>query len=348
MMVARTEAGWSMISSLMTLGPIFVERKIVELLDMWDETFQSLDKNVQPTTEKAIVVFCRLKSCALEALSNFIHFNKSLLGADIIERAVIWLQNILGVITKLPKLVNCQGSTTDIINVLKANLVKTYTYLPVSSYPASYVPLMTWIIHEVPRNSTTSLFRKSLQEEDSILGPWLIGKELRDAKLIQSPAVVVHDHSVVWSSEPEKELTNPLPTSKRLVDEILELFPKLYIVQSIDHQQTIIMHLIRCVKESPPELKNSLQTNIFCLLLKTLTTLNDKKQPFPKGKFLKPLLLFIESFLSSSDVSLRRAAAECIGLMALLQGDKFTDHIINSITNTLTSFEFNLFTYFSF
>ena len=335
MVVSRTEAGWSMISSLMTLGPTFVERKLVDLLDMWDNSFKSLDK-AQPTTEKAIVVFCRLKSCALEALCNFIRYNTSLLASDIIERSVGWLKNILDILQKLPKLTNCQGSTTDIINVLKANLVKCYTCLPVSSYPSTYVQLMTWIIHELPRNATTSLFRTLLLEEDEILGPWLIGKELKDAKLIQSPAVVVHDHSVIWSSDPEKELTNPLPTSKRLVDEILELFPKLYMVQSIDHQKTIILHLIRCVKESPLELKNSLQTNIFCLLLKTFRELNEKKTPFPKGvKFLKPLLIFIESFLSSSDVALRRAAAECIGLMALLQGDKFTDHIINSINSTL-------------
>lgn len=335
MVVSRTEAGWSMLSSLMTLGPTFVERKLVDLLDMWDQSFQSLDK-IQPTTEKAIVVFCRLKSCALEALCNFIRYNHSLLASDIIERSVSWLKNILDVLPKFPKLTTMQGSTTDIINVLKANLIKCYTSLPVSSYPQTYVPLMTWIIHELPRNSTTSLFRILLLEEDEILGPWLLGKELKDAKLIQSPAVVVHDHSVIWSSDPEKELTNPLPTSKRLVDEILELFPKLYMLQSIEHQKTIILHLIRCVKESPPELKNSLQTNIFCLLLKTFRELNEKKTPFPKGvKFLKPLLVFIESFLSSADVALRRAAAECIGLMALLQGDKFTDHIINSINSTL-------------
>ena len=79
MMVARTEAGWSIISSLMILGPTFVERKLVDLLDLWDNCFK-IDNNAKPTTEKSVVVFCRLKACALEALCNFIRHNQPLLG----------------------------------------------------------------------------------------------------------------------------------------------------------------------------------------------------------------------------------------------------------------------------
>ena len=206
------------------------------------------------------------------------------------------------------------------MNVLKSNFVKTHTALPITSYSTAQVPLITWLINELTKNSTTSLFKSLLRDEDSILGPWLIGKELKEAKLIQSPAVVVHDHSVVWSSDPEKELTNPIPSSKKFVDEIIELFAKLFTVQNADHQTTIILHLIKCIKEFPNELKNTLQTNIFCLLLKTLQTLVNKKKPFPNNKLLKVLFEFIESYLSTPETALRRAAGECLGYLATLQG----------------------------
>lgn len=333
MLVARAEAGWSIISSLTKLGPSFVEHKLADLLDLW-ETSLKVDNNSKRNTEKAVVVFCRLKTCALEALCNFIRNNQILLGDDIVERAVMWLENIRSVISKLPKLPTLQASTTDVINLLKSNLVKTYTALPIQSYPTTYVTLMTWLIHELPRNATTSLFRSLLNEHDSILGPWLVGKELREAKLIQSPPVVVNDHAVIWSDDPEKELANPIPSAKRLVDELLELFPHLFIVQTQEHQKTIILHFIKCVREAPPELKSSLQTNVFCLLLKTFQNLVQKRKAFPK-KLFKPLQEFIESYLSSPEASLRRAAAECLGFFTVIHGDQVTDRIVNSITETL-------------
>jgi hypothetical protein len=331
--VARSEAGWAILSALTTLGSTFMERKLPDILEIWENSFKT--RGAVPTVEKGIVVFCRLRTSALEALSSFIKHNEPLLANDISERIVKWLQQTLSVLNKFPKL-QFHGSTNDVINVLKATIIRNYSRLPVMSYSANHEALLTWITHEIPRNSTNSIFRSILQDADSILGPWPQDQELKDGKLMKSPAVIVHDHSVVWSSNPEKELTNPIPTSKRVVDEIIELFPNIFAIQNADTQSTVLTHLIKCVTDAPPEIKNTVHLNIACLLLRTVQVMSQRKKSLTE-KVLKVILQFTNTNLSDPDHAIRRSAAESIGYIATLNSNDYSEKIINLVMSNLKS-----------
>ena len=331
-LVARSEAGWSILSALTTLGPTFVERKLTDILELWKNSFFIRASSV-PTVEKGVVVYCRVRTSALEALCNFVKHNESLLAVDVTDRISIWLEQTLSIVNKFPKL-QFHGSTSDIINVLKATLVKTYSSLPVSAYTANHGTVLSWITNELPRNSANSVFRSILQEKDSILGPWPQDQELQDGKLMQSPTVVVHDHSVVWSTDPEKELTNPIPTSKRLADEIIELFPNLFLVQSAEQQNTVLSHLIKCITEAPPDIKPSVQMNVFCAILRTMQILSQKKKNLHE-KIFKLLLSFFQSYLVDPDPAIRRASGESIGYISIVHNNDLSEKLINSIITNL-------------
>jgi hypothetical protein len=157
--VARTESGWSIISALMELGPIFwAERKLTDLVSLFAQALG--DTSQAPTTERNVVVFCRTKTYLLAAVAAFAMHNRTLLTTEIASSsaastssdakaapsttATATIASILGngldsilkvILTISNSLSSYQQSTIDLINVLKVHLLLAFKAVPEVSTP---------------------------------------------------------------------------------------------------------------------------------------------------------------------------------------------------------------------
>lgn len=75
----------------------------------------------------------------------------------------------------------------------------------------------------------------------------------------------------------------------------------------------------------------AVQINALGSVFRGLKELTTRKSNVDHKGALSTLVDFIRTFLGDANIELRRAAAEALGFLAQLEGDKFTNELVKSI-----------------
>jgi hypothetical protein len=158
-MASQAQIGWTLIGSLMTLGPNFVRVHVSQLLLMWKNVFpkvQPKDGSVNRTElEWGYLLYSR--DAALVALLAFIQYNaKELITTDVSKRIMVCLHNVLQFLATLPGAYGplddkpptpIQFKLYDRECLLKQRLYQCFQLLqPTSVYEAIYIPILKSLV----------------------------------------------------------------------------------------------------------------------------------------------------------------------------------------------------------
>jgi hypothetical protein len=190
-MASQAQIGWTLIGSLMTLGPNFVRVHLSQLLLMWKNVFpkaQPKDGSVNRTElEWGYLLYSR--DAALVALLAFIQYNaKDLITADVSKRIMVCLHNVLQFLATLPGSYGpvddkpptpIQFKLYDRECLLKQRLYQCLKLLqPTSVYEAIYIPVLKSLVDTFALDPEKSdRFLATLGQKDGALFGTIGGRD---------------------------------------------------------------------------------------------------------------------------------------------------------------------------
>ena len=137
------------------------------------------------------------------------------------------------------------------------------------------------------------------ESTDSVLGPWGQEQQRKDERLTTSPGIVLHDATVIWSKDPQLLLASSFPTSVRVLDAFMEIFPVAFLSKNPKVRQSVVEFFVGAIKNAATaslhahHQQNVLQ-NVFCAYLRTLQLMTQQRKSFSAGPFLTLLHQFFQ------------------------------------------------------
>ncbi|PRP83338.1 HEAT repeat containing 5B [Planoprotostelium fungivorum] len=337
-----TQIGWSLLTSLMSLGSTFTEARISDLFQIWNKYLvtdvvslfvegSTDDVEINPKAgEKEVRALTSSKEDALVSLHAFIRNAKSILSSRVIKQINTLINGLLNNLTSLPD-VKYTAATIQSINHLKYHLVLCFSALPPSSYSSSFVHLLRLLAAQVVEGSTVDM-RLVLHQKggDAMLGPWPRGTAAVQSELMH-PTVCNHFIlSHLWTGEITSLADHkPVDLNIRLTNVCVILFGQLFCLQSEKNRTQLISHFVNCTKSNTsPAVKSTMHTNILGAILYSLREVMKRKESLGNSKLETILFDFLTLFVGDSAVDTRRAACESLGVLARVQGDAMTDQIV--------------------
>lgn len=180
----RTQSGWQLIGSIMTLGTSFVRNLLPRLMLIWKNSFPRSNKDLDSEKSRGDAFTWQItlenRTGALAAMASFITYNRSLVTDDLIRRLLIPIEAAVLMLINLSNLFKNFGpSVKASCTMVKLRLYEVLILLPADSYESSYTHLLRLLVSEFTlaenvANTTTSLLRNIChQDNEIILGSWI-------------------------------------------------------------------------------------------------------------------------------------------------------------------------------
>lgn len=181
----RTQSGWQLIGSIMTLGTSLVRSLLPRLLLLWKNSFPRNSKELEWESNRGDQLTWQItlenRAGALAAMANFISSNRSLVTEDIVRRLLIPVESAILMLTTLSGRFKTVGEKVKATSVMvRLRLYETLLLLPANSYEGSYTQLLRLLVSEFTcaeigaKHTTTSLLRNVCHPDNEIvLGSWI-------------------------------------------------------------------------------------------------------------------------------------------------------------------------------
>ncbi|EFA77401.1 hypothetical protein PPL_12617 [Heterostelium album PN500] len=316
------------------MGESFVSEILPALFTSWKQCFNIT--TVHPTAERDIVIFAKTRADALLPLHSLIVNCPKLMNSKMVASIVTFLSNTLKTVSELPAIsTSFQISTNEITQMLELNLIRAFQALPASSYATQHTMLMTVVTSLILDGSHNTLLPTlySKDDQDTLLpdfnctsqqfeSQFLVPLSSQDSSLVSLPHV---------SDCYLANLTQNLEV--RVVNASIELFSTLFISQPDRHRTQLLDHFSNCIKEcSNPQQKHVMTVNSMTTLLYILKSMVTSNMAFGKSDVASNIQRFVQRYFGDANPLLRRASAECLGVLCRLEGDNATTAIIKSLT----------------
>uniref|UniRef100_T1IQK7 HEAT repeat-containing protein 5A n=1 Tax=Strigamia maritima TaxID=126957 RepID=T1IQK7_STRMM len=335
----RTQAGWLIIGSIMTLGPSVVRGLLPRMMLLWRNSFPRSSKELESEKARGDAftwqVTLESRAGALSAMHSFLAHCNELVTDDVVRRlltpiecALTMLSNISGVIKSYGQHLKA-GSA-----MVRLRLYETLCYLPPQSVEGNYSILLRLLVAEFtmtenPANTTTSLLRAMCHSNDSvILGSWLQEtdhKAIEDQLQTNSASgsgALEHDPASLYRILPVSEVVPvPLPLGVVVIDMSVKLFGLIFPRVANKHRYQMLEHFGECIKQTKAARQEAVQINIFTAVLSSLKSLAETKTSFGQDDVRKAAINLVMGALTHANPILRCAAGEALGRMAQVVGD---------------------------
>ncbi|KAG7511751.1 HEAT repeat-containing protein 5B isoform X1 [Solea senegalensis] len=335
----RTQAGWLLLGSLMTLGPSLVRYHLPKMLLLWRNVFPRSQKELE--AEKARgdsftwQVTLEGRAGALCAMRSFVAHCPELLTEDIIRRLMTPIECAMTMMSHVPAIIKVHGAHLKAsAAMVRLRLYDILALLPPKTYEGSFNALLRELVAEFTltdnsANTTTSLLRSLCHYDDSVLmGSWLqetdhksIEDQLQPNSASGSGALE-HDPSSIYLRVPVGEaIPGPLPLGVSVIDASVALFGVVFPHVSFKHRLQMLDHFAECVKQAKGVRQQAVQLNIFTAVLSALKGLAENKSTLGPEEVRKSALALVMGALDNPNPILRCAAGEALGRMAQVVGE---------------------------
>ena len=181
----RTQSGWQLIGSIMTLGTSLVRSLLPRLLLLWKNSFPRNSKELEWESNRGDQLTWQItlenRAGALAAMANFISNNRSLVTEDIVRRLLVPVESAILMLTTLSGRFKTVGAEVKAISMMvRLRLYETLLLLPANSYEGSYNQLLRLLVAEFTcaevgaKHTATSLLRAVCHPDNEIvLGSWI-------------------------------------------------------------------------------------------------------------------------------------------------------------------------------
>uniref|UniRef100_A0A673BUG6 HEAT repeat-containing protein 5A n=1 Tax=Sphaeramia orbicularis TaxID=375764 RepID=A0A673BUG6_9TELE len=315
----RTQAGWMLISSLITLGPAVVELHLPRLLLLcrcvFPASLREQDMELRRGDYFTWQVTLEGRAGALCAMKNLLLHCRNLVTDDIISRLLTPLACSVALLTKLPVLLRSYGSSIRTWSVLyRLRVYELLVMLPPHSYHGNARPPFHRLL-PLPLRQLTLL--PPLCHHDD-LPP--IGHALRDPAhhyIEEQVGGASLDNDPFSLCNPGDEAPASLPPPIALTAAAVQLFGTLFPHIISAQKVKILEQFVETVNQVKGQRQQTVQTHVCAALCSLLKLQAGVRGPLGPEDVRPPALSLLSGALESSSPLLRCLAAE--GLARLVQ-----------------------------
>ncbi|XP_055635058.1 HEAT repeat-containing protein 5B isoform X2 [Toxorhynchites rutilus septentrionalis] len=346
----RTQAGWLLIGSIMTLGVPVVKGLLPRMLLLWRNAFPRSTKELDSEKARGDAFTWQVtlegRAGALSAMHSFLLHCPELVTDDITRRLLTPIESALAMLINITSVLKNYGQHLKAPTAMvRLRLYETLSLLPASALESSYTHLLRMLVSEFtltenPANTTTSLLRQMCHADDSIiLGTWLQETDHRtiedqmepnrkaDGEYLQpnsaaGSGALEHDPCCLYRVISKGEqCPGPLPLGVAVIDMSVTLFGLIFPKVANKHRLQMLEHFGECIKHAKSSRQEAVQMNIFTALLCGLKGLTETKSSIGQDEVRKSATNLIINALICTNPILRCAAGEALGRIAQVVGD---------------------------
>ncbi|TDG98505.1 hypothetical protein EPR50_G00201100 [Perca flavescens] len=333
----RTQAGWLLVSSLITLGPAVVEHHLSRLLLLWRCVFPASLREQEMELRRGDYFTWQVtlegRAGALCAMKNLLLHCRELVTDDIISRLLTPLACAVALLTRLPSLLRSYSSSVRSSSVVyRLRVYELLALLPPHTYQESFGVMMNQLVSDLsgpdnlnqPCSEHTLLPPLCHHDDLQLIGPAL---HHTDHRYIQEQ---LHGSSVGGGSldndafslcEKSDEAPAPLPPPVALTAAAVRLFGVLHPHVISAQRVKILEQFVETVNQLKGQRQQTVQTHVcaaLCSLLKHQAGIRGSLGP---EEVRSPALSLLSGGLESPGPLLRCLAAEGLARLVQLVGD---------------------------
>ncbi|XP_008312892.1 HEAT repeat-containing protein 5A isoform X2 [Cynoglossus semilaevis] len=329
----RTQAGWLLISALITLGPAVVELHLPRLLLLWRCVFPASLREQEMELRRGDYFTWQVtlegRSGALCAMKNLLLHCKELVTDDIISRLLTPLACAVTLLTKLPLVSSQSNSVRSFSLIYRLRVYELLTLLPPQTYQESFGLVMNQLVSDLCGHDNLNQTCSEL----TLLPPLCHHNDLP----LVGPALLDTDHRFVekqlsGSSVGGTSLDNdpfclcersddappaPLPPPVELTAAAVHLFGVVFPHIISAQRVKILEQFVDTVNKLKGQRQQSVQTHVCAALCSLLKHQGSTRASLGPEEMRAPALALLTGALESSSPLLRCLAAE--GLARLVQ-----------------------------
>ncbi|XP_044231866.1 HEAT repeat-containing protein 5A isoform X2 [Thunnus albacares] len=333
----RTQAGWMLVSSLITLGPAVVEHHLSRLLLLWRCVFPASLREQEMELRRGDYFTWQVtlegRAGALCAMKNLLLHCRELVTEDVISRLLTPLACAVALLTKLPALIRSYGSSVRVWSVVyRLRVYELLAQLPPQTYQESFGLVMNQLVSDLssqdnlnqPCSELTLLPPFCHRDDLQLVGPALHDT---DQRYIEEQ---LHGSSVGGGSldndafslcERSDEAPAPLPPPVALTAAAVQLFGAL-LPHIISAQRVrILEQFVETVNQLKGQRQQTVQTHICAALCSLLKHQGSVRGSLGPEEMRPPVLSLLSGALESVSPLLRCLAAEGLARLVQVVGD---------------------------
>ena len=342
----RTQAGWLIIGSVMTLGAGVVKGLLPRMLLLWKNSFPRSNKEIESEKARGDAFTWQVtlegRAGALSSMYSFLLHCHELAGEDTIRRLLLPIEAALLMLGSITNIVKQYGQHLKAsAAMVRLRLYQVLSLLPPQSFESHYSTVLKLLVSEFTltdsgADTSTSLLRSLCQTHHaSLLAPSLhhpdhntIEEQLQSNSASGSGAL---EHDPTWLYRATEEGNDPLPLGVAVIDTSVTLFGQMFPQVAGKNRLKMLNLFIEMVRASKSQRQEAVQTNILSALLIALKKLTDFKGSLGQDDIKKAATTLLMDGLNQSNSLLRCASGEAIGRMAQVVSDP---HFVASLAQT--------------
>ncbi|KAL7380923.1 hypothetical protein ABVT39_026023 [Epinephelus coioides] len=335
--VQRTQAGWLLVSSLITLGPAVVEHHLSRLLLLWRCVFPASLREQEMELRRGDYFTWQVtlegRAGALFAMKNLVLHCRELVTDDIISRLLTPLACAVALLTRLPALLRSYGSSVRSWSIIyRLRVYELLVELPPHTYQESFGLVMNQLVSDLsgqdnlnqPCSEVTLLPPLCHRDDLPLVGPTLHDT---DHRYIEEQ---LHGSSVGGGSldndafslcEKSDEAPAPLPPPVALTATAVRLFGLLYPHIISAQRVKILEQFVETVNQLKGQRQQTVQTHVCAALCSLLKHQGGIRGSLGPEEVRSPALSLLSGALESASPLLRCLAAEGLARLVQVVGD---------------------------
>ncbi|XP_008275344.1 HEAT repeat-containing protein 5A [Stegastes partitus] len=333
----RTQAGWMLVSSLITLGPAVVEHHLSRLLLLWRCVFpaslREQDMELRRGDYFTWQVTLEGRAGALSALKNLLLHCRDLVTDDIISRLLTPLVCAVTLLNKLPALLRSYGSSVRCWSVVyRLRVYELLALLPPHTYQESFGLVMNQLVSDLsgqdnlnqPCSDLTLLPPLCHHDDLPLVGPALHDTDHRYIEeQLHSSAVggASLDNDPFSLCDQSDEAPAPLPPHVALTAAAATLFGVLFPHIISAQRVKILEQFVETVNQLKGQRQQTVQTHVCAALCSLLKHQGSVRGSLGPEEIRPPALSLLSGALESSSPLIRCLAAEGLARLVQVVGD---------------------------
>ncbi|NP_001090667.1 HEAT repeat-containing protein 5A [Xenopus tropicalis] len=345
----RTQAGWLLIASLMTLGPAVVQSQLGCLLLLWRSVFPVTPKDLDTERRRGDAFTWQVtlegRAGALGAMRSFVSHCGELMSEEVLQRLLPPLPCAIALLTLLPSLQKLYGNSLKACSVLyRQRLYQLLVLLPPKTYEESFCAVMKELVADLtspdysPGGAAFLLSSVCHPDDLVLLGPSFQECDQRatEEELLLSSGIpggsLEYDLHAIYELPSEGEsVPKPLPSAFTVIQAASLLFGTLLAHMPESQRPQILQQLVESIKQTKGSRQQSVQLCAMSSLCNFLKHLASSRSNLGPEEMRKPCLSLIQAVLEGNSLWLRCAGVESVArLVQVVDDPTFTAGLIQA------------------
>uniref|UniRef100_A0A8C2ZB38 HEAT repeat containing 5A n=1 Tax=Cyclopterus lumpus TaxID=8103 RepID=A0A8C2ZB38_CYCLU len=332
----RTQAGWLLVSSLLTLGPAVVEHHLSRLLLLWRCVFPASLREQEMELRRGDYFTWQVtlegRAGALCAMKNLLLHCRELVTDDIIGRLLTPLACAVALLTKSVPRHTDSGSVLRWSLVYRLRVYELLALLPPHTYQESFGLVMNQLVWDLsgqdnlnqPCSELLLLPPLCHQDDLQLVGPALHASDHRYIEEQLHSSIVGGaslDNDAFSLCEKSEEAPAPLPPPVALTAAAICLFGALYPHVISAQRVKILETFVETVNQLKGQRQQTVQTHVCAALCSLLKHQGGARGSLGPEEVRPPALVLLLGALEGLSPVLRCLAAEGLARLVQVVGD---------------------------